>query len=115
MTPQEIINGLKDKNIKLSQKNDEYSVLQEKFASAKRDYQIALASQIIRLKIDKHPATLIPKLAQGDRTVSDLEYKMNVAEGVMRACLESIKDLREAIGTYRSLLTWLRAELTGQD
>ena len=111
MTPQAIMDGLQKKNQLLTQKNDEYKDLTEKYANAKREYAIALAKELFRLKIDGQSVTLITELARGDKTVADLRYKKDVAEGVMKACMESIKDIREAIGTYRSLLTWMREEL----
>lgn len=111
MTPDEIMKGIQEKNRMLTIKNSEYAVLVEKRASAERDYQIALATTITKMKIDGQAATLIPNLAKGDRIVSDLKYKFDVAEGIERACLESIKDIRSAIDSYRSLLAWNKAEL----
>ncbi len=115
MTPQEIINGMAEKNRMLTLKNEEYKNLVERHAGAKMEYNIALAQTMLRLKLEKHSATLIPKLAAGDHAVAKLCYQMDIAEGMANACRESIKDIREAIGTYRSILTWQRAEMTGQD
>jgi hypothetical protein len=111
MTPNEIMDGLKKKNLLLSQKNSELSNLTESAAGAERAYSISYAQTITRLKIDGHPATLIPKLAAGDEVVADLKYKMDIANGVVMACRESIKDIRASIDSYRSILTWLREEL----
>jgi len=115
MTPQEIMDGLANKNRLLTAKNEEYKELVEKYALAKQAYNISVATKILTLKSEGQSITLIPKLVAGDEWVSKLCYQMDVAEGVMNACRESIKDIREAIGTYRSILTWQRAELTGQD
>ena len=115
MTPQQIMDGLADKNRRITDKNEEYKKLVEKYAQAKQAYNIAMAKKILELKADGQQTTLIPKLAAGDGLVASLCYDMDVAEGIMNACRESIKDIREAIGTYRSILTWQRAELTGQD
>jgi len=110
INPASIIKGLQARNLELSSKNDEYKVLAENYANARKDFNVKYASTVLKLKGD-YPATLIPKLASGDPIVSDLEFKMYVAEAIQRACLERMKDLREAIGTYRSLLTWLREEM----
>jgi len=110
MTPQEIMNGLAKKNRQLTDKNEEYKLLVEKYATAKRDYNVALAQKMTAFKIDGEKVTLINKLSQGDPIVAGMCYKMDIAEGVMKACLESIKDIRESIGSYRSILTWLRME-----
>ena len=111
MTPQAIMDGMAEKNRMLTQKNDEYSGLVEKRAQAERDYNIQVATRTIMLKGESHPVTLIPTLVRGHRPTADLKYTFDVATGVERACLESIKDIRSQIDSYRSLLTWLRAEL----
>lgn len=111
ITPQNILNLLQEKNRQLTMKNDEYAKLSEKLAAAKRDFKIARAQKIIKLKIAGESVTLIPKLVEGDKIVSDLEYIMDVAEGVYKACRESINDIRNAIETGRSMLSWLKVEL----
>ena len=113
MTPPEIMRGMSEKNRLLTQKNEEYLTLVEKRAQAERNYNIALATETFRLKNEGTQISIIDKLAKGSKIVSDTKYQYDVAQGVERACLESIKDIRTAIDTYRSLLTWLRAEMTG--
>ena len=105
------MDGLQARNRELTIRNDELLRLTEDAAGKKRDYLVAMASKISELKISGSSVTLIRDLAKGDKIVADLGYKWDVAEGVLLACRERIKDLRESIGTYRSLLTWLRAEL----
>jgi len=111
LTPQQIIDGLTARNRELTAKNDELSRLTEKAAQAKRDYQIAKARKMLDMKMEGTSVTLIPETVKGDKTVADLQYAWDVAEGVLLACRERIKDLRTQIDTYRSVLTWLRAEM----
>lgn len=113
MTPQQIIDGVSAKNAALTVKNQDYLDLSEKRAMAERDYNIAFAVAMLKYKETGQPATLIPALTKGDPYISKLKYNLDVAEGVLNACRESIKDLRTAIDTYRSLLTWLREEKKG--
>ncbi len=108
--PNAIMNGMAEKNRLLSAKNDEYTTLSEKFAAAKRDYHIAAADKVIELKKESHPVTIINDLVKGDKQVAELRYKKDVAEGVMKACKESMADIRAALDSYRSILTWLRSE-----
>ena len=115
MNPQQIMDGMKEKNRMLSMKNDELAELSEKKAAAERDYKMAYAKEIINLKLGKESITLIPSIAKGDKMVAEMCYKADIAEGVYNACREKIKDLRVQIDSYRSLLTWMRAELTGKD
>ena len=69
------------------------------------------ASALREHMLEGHPVTLIKDLAHGDRTIADLRIKMIVAEGVLKACKESMKNAAGAIDTYRSMLTWLREEM----
>ena len=111
MSPDEIMRGMAEKNRMLTQKNGEYSGLVEKRAQAERAYNVQVAMVTIGLKTEGHPVTLIPTLTKGNKVIADLKYTFDVAVGVERACLESIKDIRSQIDSYRSLLTWLREEL----
>ena len=61
--------------------------------------------------MNKESITLIPLLAKGSVLVSDSCYKADIAEGVYRACIEKIKDLREQIESYRSILSFLKTEM----
>jgi len=108
------MDGLVQKNQLLSHKNDEYLDLIKKRAEAERVYNMAVAEKTMRLKMDGMAIGMIDKLVRGDATVSGLKLKLDVAEGVERACLNGIKDLRSAVDTYRSLLAWLKAEMQAQ-
>ena len=110
MTPNEIMKELTAKNHELTAKNTELLRLTDVAASAKRDFLIAFAQGITRLKIEGSSVTLIRDLAKGEKIIAELQYKSDVADGVLFACRERIKDIREQIGTYRSLLTWEREE-----
>jgi len=111
MNPQDVMNGLQTKNRELSMKNDELASFSEDAAAKKRDYLVAMAAKTTELRIGGESITLIRDLVKGDKAVAELQYRWDIAEGVLLACRERIKDLREQIGTYRSILTWLRTEL----
>ena len=114
MTPPEIMNGLKAKNRLLTAKNDEYIELAEKKAQAEREHSVEVRIKTMKFRSDGDPVTLVPTLVKGDGTVAKLKFDLDVAAAVERACLESIKDIRSQIDTYRSLLSWLKAELQSQ-
>jgi len=113
-TPQQVMDGMSQKNQLLTSKNTEYTELSEKYASAKRDYNIGYAKKVIELKTAGNPTTIIKELVKGDKIIANLGYQMDVSEGVMKACRESMSDIRAALDSYRSLLTWMRAELQSQ-
>ena len=112
MTPAEIIAGLETKNRALTAKNDEYIELVEIRALSERNLSLAITECTLKYKLDKHPVTLIDKLVAGD--TAKLKMDFEIAKGVERACLQSIKILTSQIDTYRSLLSWLKAEMQSQ-
>lgn len=111
MNPSQLMEGLAEKNRELTTKNDELLRLYKDYAEAERQYNIGYAEKITRLRMDGEPITIAKDISKGDKVVSDLFYKMRIAEGVLNACRERIKDLRSSIDTYRSLLSWLKAEM----
>ena len=103
--------GMSIKNLLLSAKNQELLELSETKAQAERAYNIAVATEVLRLKSEGYPATLIGTLVKGSATVAELKYKYDIADGVLRACQESLRDIRTAIDCYRSMLSWMKEEL----
>ena len=101
---------LDDKKRMLSAKNDEYKKLVETRATAEYNYNCAFMERLMIERIDGVPVTLVKELTKGDKTVGKLKLAYEVALGIERACLESMRDVREAIGADRSILTWLRSE-----
>jgi len=108
ITVSQIEHGIKKKNILLNSKNVEYSQLIEDRAQKKRDWRIAYARKILELSDD--PVTIRKELVSGDREVSKLEMKYEVALGVEKACIESMKDLRSQLDILRSYLSWHKSE-----
>ena len=94
----------------LASKNDEYKSLVDKEANARRDYHIEYAKALTIFKSEGKPVTIIKELVRGNKAVADLEFQYILAAAITRACLESMKDVREALGADRSILTYLRSE-----
>ena len=107
----EIMKGMRKKNQELGMMNESASDLAEKSAQAERNYNVAFATKIIDLRSHGEPATLVPTMAKGDKVVADLRIKMLIAEGVLNANREAIKNHRGALETYRSLLSWEKSEM----
>jgi hypothetical protein len=109
--PQAIMNGMIAKNQQLGMKVDELAGLAENMANAERDYNVAYAQKLLALKLDGCAATMSKELAKGDKAVADLLFKFRVAEAMLDACRKNIYALNTAIDTYRSLLSWEKAEM----
>lgn len=109
MDPQKYLNRLETKNRELSVKNSEYKDLLIDRAEAEKNHSIALAQKTLELKAE-HPVTIIKKLADGDKNVADLKFRADVAEAMVKACLQSMKNIHAVMDGTRSTLTWLRSE-----
>ena len=107
ITISEIEHGIREKNVILNSKNKEYVELVEKRAQAKRDWRMAYAKKIMELD---DAITIRRQLVEGDKEVSKLEMKYEIALGIEKACWDSKKDLRLQIESYRTMLSWKKSE-----
>ena len=110
MNPEKRMKMLDDKKRRLADKNDEYKELVEKRATAEYDYNVAFATRLVAERLDGTPITIAKELTKGNKPVAKLKMTLEVSMGIERACLESMKDIREALGADRSILTWMREE-----
>lgn len=111
MNPQQLINGLDSCILALSKGNTELKTLGLKKAQTERDYRVAMAQEILKLKAEKYPATLIIYMAKGNERVADLRLQRDIAESAYFVALDAVNNLRSEIEIIRSKLTWMRTEL----
>lgn len=114
LTPQQIIDGLQEKNRLLTAKNEEYASLAQKRAEAEYAYSIIKTRKMIEHRADGCSVSLITDLIKGDKEVARAKMDMDIADGVLKACRTSIQSLLSAIDTYRSLLSFLKEEMGRQ-
>ena len=110
--PPQIIKAIQDDLILLERKTQEYLELVTKKAEAEGNYKIEFSRQLL-LQKSEHPATLLTKIVEGTPSVVKLKYKWDVADGVMKACNESIKNIRSSIDAGRSILSQKKEEMKG--
>ena len=108
ITVAQIEHGITQKFHLLDEKNKEYTALVEKRAQAERDWRIVYHEKLISLSSD--PVTVRQDLVKGDPEVARLKMKYEILIGIEKACFESIKDIREKISVYRSLLSYHKSE-----
>lgn len=111
MNPQQLINNLDSCVLALSKGNTELKTLGLKKAQTERDYRVALAQEIFKLKTEKYPAILIIYMSKGNERVADLRLNRDIAESSYFVALDAVNNLRSEIEIIRSKLTWMRAEL----
>ena len=71
-------------------------------AETERAYRRALMMEIMRLKEDKMPATLINDVARGN--VADLLFERDAAEVKFKAAMESMAALKSTLSALQSVL-----------
>ena len=114
MTPSEIIKGLEKKNRALTAKNDESEGIIEARAQAEKDYNMANSEKTIEAALAGEKVTLIKTIVDGNPSVARLKMEFEIKKGVEKAHWKSIDILISQIDTYRSLLSWLKAEMQSQ-
>ena len=75
------------------QLNDALSTFRQngiKYCEAEREYQMAKSKEIMRLKSEGYPVTLIPQIVKGLENVAELDFNRNLAEVVYKANQEAI-------------------------
>lgn len=76
----------------------------KEYAESERDYKIALRSEILRLRDEGKPATLILNLCYGTPEIAKLRLDRDIKENLHKACLE-------ALNVYKLKLRILEAQL----
>lgn len=110
MTPAQIMNKLNDCVLALEKGNIELKTLGVKKAKTKMDYSIALRKEILRLKLEKYPVTLVGDLSRGQEQVAKLRLDKDIAESSYYTAISAIENLRIEIEILRSKLRWFREE-----
>jgi len=74
-------------------------------AEAERDYRKALAIEIMRLRDEGRPATLISDIARGN--LSDIKFKRDLAEIRYQAARDSLIAIREQMSGLQTIVKHL--------
>lgn len=64
------------------------------YAIAERDYNIAIAVEILRLRTEGQPVTIVEKLARGLPKVANLRMERTIAETMYKSAMEAINVLK---------------------
>lgn len=72
------------------------------YVEAERTYRVALATEIVKLKTDGMPVTIINDVARGN--VADLKFNRDLAEEEYKTCKEMLEGLRAELTGLQSIL-----------
>ena len=106
--PEKLMNGLKDKNLELSKINGELKDLARDKAEAEKDYRLARMEWTLKLREKGLAVTIIKDIVRGKVATEKFDY--DIAAETYEIMKKKAWDLRTAIETYRSLLSWEKAE-----
>jgi hypothetical protein len=110
--PIQIMQKLEQAIQALGQGNIQLKSLGVKKSDAERKYKIALSKELLRLRLDKQPVTIIQDLAKGNELISQLRLERDLSENAYTVCVEAMRNTRIEVETLRSFLTWERTELS---
>lgn len=110
MQPSEVVDKLNAAMLLLQDSNMELKKLSIKMAEAKKEYSIALAKEILKLKQQGCQVTVLLQIAKGEKTVAQLRFNKDVAESSYYVQRDTIDNLKAEIDTLRSLLSFMKME-----
>ena len=106
-----LMNKLEQAIQALQRGNTQLQTLGVKKSDAERNYKVALRKELLTLRLDKQPVSIIQDLAKGNEEISRLRLERDLAENSYTVCLEAMRNTRLEIETLRSFLTFERMEL----
>jgi hypothetical protein len=80
-----------------------YKLAKDK-AETEREYRMKLAQEMLKLREEKMPATLIPDLARGQ--LADLKFNRDIAETYYKSALESLDAIKSQLTALQSILRY---------
>ena len=92
---------LRDATIRISQSSKEIFKLSKEKARTEKIYRQALAQEMLMLRSEGMPATLIPDVARGN--VADLKFQRDAALETHRAALAAMESLRVEINALQTI------------
>jgi 5-methylthioribose kinase len=111
MNPQAIVNKLNECVQALGRGNIQLKTLSLEKAKTEKAYRVKQAQEILKLRTEKYPVTIIMELVKGNEEVAELRLQRDIAESAYYTCISAIDNLRLEVEILRSQLTWMRVEL----
>lgn len=87
---QDLINELNHHRQSLNYAIKELKARGQAKAEAERDYRVALAKEILRLRTEGIPVTIINDLCRGEETIARLKMERDIADSLYESALQAI-------------------------
>lgn len=86
---------------RLSNATNEIYKLASKRAMTERTYRMELSKEIVRLRAEGTPATIISDLARGN--VAEMKFQRDLAEGQYRSSIEALEALKSQLSALQTV------------
>ena len=90
----DLFQKLEELNILLTKALEEYKKRGKDYANCYKEYRVAVAKELLRLRDESVPVTIAYDIARGNEDVAELKRKEIIAESLYKRC-------QEAINTYK--------------
>jgi hypothetical protein len=87
---------------RLEKASNELFRLGREKAEMERSYREALAKELLQLRMDKMPASLIGDIARGN--LSELKFKRDLAQEVFKSALSAVEAIKTQVSALQSIL-----------
>lgn len=87
---QDLVNELNQYRHNLNKAIEELKKRGQVKAKAERDYRVELAKEILKLRAEGMPVTIINDLARGNEKIADLKMQRDIAESLYEANMQRI-------------------------
>src|SRR5690554_1277491 len=67
-------------------------------AEAEKNYRVALQQEILKLRAEGYPATLINDLARGKKEIAELKMQRDIAETMWESAMQKIYQCKLEMG-----------------
>ena len=109
-TPDAIITDLNKAYSALYRAIEGLEALAIRQAETERDYEVAFAQAVLKLKSEGQPITIIPKLAAGNKAIAELKFDYNVATEMYKIQKAKISSYETAVNKIQSELGFVKVE-----
>lgn len=94
----------------LGRGNTQLKTLGLEKAKTERNYKVRQAQEILKLRADGQPVTIIQDLVKGNEEVAELRLRRDIAESSYFVALEAMNNLRLEVEILRTKISWLKCE-----
>lgn len=108
--PQQLMDRLEKCIAALGRGNTQMKTLGLEKAKTERDYKVRQAQEILKLRAEGNPVTIIQDLVKGNEEVAELRLQRDIAESSYFVGIEAMNNLRLEINVLQSQLKWMGVE-----